>query len=108
MAEEEYKTRKNVYVADALAWCYYKNGRYADAKRMIDLALSHKTPEALFQFHKGMICVKMGDEQAARQILYEALSLNANFHPIYAAQAVAEINELGAHRISTQQAAFRR
>jgi cytochrome c-type biogenesis protein CcmH/NrfG len=108
MAEEEYQTRKNIYAADTLAWCYYKNGRYADAKRMIDLALSHKTPEALFQFHKGMICAKMGDEQAARQILYEALSLNANFHPIYAAQAVAKINELGAHRISAQQAAFRR
>jgi tetratricopeptide (TPR) repeat protein len=108
MAEEEYKTRKNVYAADTLAWCYYKNGRYEEAKRMIDQALSHKTPEALFLFHKGMICAKLGDEQAARQTLYEALSLSANFHPIYAAQAVAKVNELGAHRLSAQQAAFRR
>jgi tetratricopeptide (TPR) repeat protein len=107
MAEEEYQTRKNVYAADALAWCYYKNGRYTDAKRMIDAALSRKTPEAMFLFHKGMIDARLGDEQAARQTLYEALSLSTNFHPIYAAQAVAKVNELGAHRVSAKQAVLR-
>ena len=54
MAEEEYQTCKNVYVADALAWCFYKNGRYEDAKRLVQKALKVRTPEALFHFHAGM------------------------------------------------------
>ncbi len=28
MAEAEYKATPNVFAADTLAWCYYKNGRY--------------------------------------------------------------------------------
>jgi tetratricopeptide (TPR) repeat protein len=31
MAEEEYRTRKNIYAADVLAWCYYQNGRLEEA-----------------------------------------------------------------------------
>jgi tetratricopeptide (TPR) repeat protein len=40
IAEEEYKTRPNIVTADTLAWCYYKLGRYGDAKKMIEKALS--------------------------------------------------------------------
>jgi tetratricopeptide (TPR) repeat protein len=46
MAQEEYKTRKNVYVADTLAWCYYKAGQIEKAKEYIRIALSRMTPEA--------------------------------------------------------------
>src|SRR4030095_12694560 len=34
-AQAEYKRRPTVFAADALAWAYYKNGRYAEAKRAI-------------------------------------------------------------------------
>jgi tetratricopeptide (TPR) repeat protein len=95
MAEEEYKTRKNVHVADALAWCYYKNGRYEDAKRLAQKALMKKTPESLFHFHAGMIHAKLGDRVSAQQELYEALNLNPHFSPVYAKTAVAMLAELG-------------
>jgi tetratricopeptide (TPR) repeat protein len=96
LAEEEVKTRKNVYVLDTLAWCYYKNGRYEDARRNIDLALSRQSPEALFLFHKGLIYGKCGNIQAARTALYQATSLNAYFHPLFAPMAMAAIQEYGA------------
>lgn len=100
LAEAEYQARKNVYAADTLAWCYYKNGRYEQAKERIINALSQRTPEALFAFHAGMIYAKMGDREAAQKHLYLALSLNPNFSPIFAPIAAETIKQLGASRQS--------
>jgi tetratricopeptide (TPR) repeat protein len=95
MVEEEYKTRKNVYTADALAWCYYKNGRYQEAKTAIRKALAKHTPEALFLFHAGMIHARLSDRVNAQLHLYQALSLNPNFSPIHAREAADGLQELG-------------
>ncbi len=94
-AEEEYKTRPNVFAADTLAWCYYKNGRIEDAKKLIKKALSHRTPDANFLFHAGMIYAKSGDRVTAQKCLYQALSLNPNFHPVHAKVAADTLKELG-------------
>lgn len=96
MAEEECKTRSNVYAEDILAWCYFKNGRLPEAKKAIEAAVSVKTPEALFLYHKGMIQAKSGEVSSARKTLYEALSVSPNFHPIYARSAEEEIQKQGA------------
>ena len=94
-AETVYKTRKNIFVADTLAWCYYKNGRYEDAKKAIAKALSQNTPDANIRFHAGLIYAKLGDQQAAKQSLYGALSLNPNFHPLYVSVAADTLKQLG-------------
>ena len=96
MAEEEYKTRKNVYVADTLAWCDYKNGRTEEAEKYIRIALSHGTPEAAFHFHKAMIYAKAGDRSIAQLALYQALSINPNFDVLQTPLAMKAIQELGA------------
>jgi tetratricopeptide (TPR) repeat protein len=101
-AETEYRTRKNVYEADTLAWCYYKNGRYAEAERAINRALSRKTPEARFLYHAGMIAAKCGHASAAKIDLYQALSLNPEFNPIDAVVARNTLHDLG-----TRQTALR-
>ena len=95
LAEEEYKTRKNVFVSDTLAWCYYKNGRYAEAKRASQKALRKNTPEASFLFHAGMIDAKLEDPASAQRSLYQALSLNPNFSPIFAPVATDTIQKFG-------------
>lgn len=100
LAQEEYKTRKNVYAADTLAWCCYKNGKIPEAKQYIDAALARKTPEAIFLFHKGMIYAKAGDSSTAKLSLYQAMSLNAHFHPIYEKEAISMNQELGSHPTS--------
>ena len=102
MAEEECKTRSNVYAEDILAWCYFKNDRLPEAKNAIETALSKKTPEALFLYHKGMIEAKLGEVSEARKTLYEALSVSPNFHPIYARFAEEEVKKQGA--ISSEKA----
>jgi tetratricopeptide (TPR) repeat protein len=95
MAQEEYKTRKNVFVADTLAWCYYKNGRYPEARRLIRKALQLKTPDAALLFHSGMIHARLGDRHTGQLHLGQALSLNPNFSPVFAPVAVATLKELG-------------
>lgn len=94
-AEAVYKTRKNIFMADTLAWCYYKNGRYAEARKAIKHALSQKTPDAMIFFHAGMIAAKLEDRPTAQKYLYQALSLNANFHPVYASVAADTLQQLG-------------
>jgi Flp pilus assembly protein TadD len=100
MAEEEYSTRKNVYQADTLAWCYFKNGRIEDARKMIRVALSHNTPESIFYFHKGMIEARAGNRAAAQLALYTASSMNPNYDVIATPIAEKTLVELGAHPVN--------
>ena len=93
-AREEYRTRKNVYAADALAWCLYKNGRYPEAAAISRAALSRHTPEADFLFHAGMISAKLNNPVAAHSFLSRALRLNPNFSPTDAPVAVAALHRL--------------
>lgn len=103
--EAEYKTRKNVYVADTLAWCFYKNGRYQDALNMSQEALSQKTPDARFLFHNAMINLKLGNRQDAQHLFFRALNLNPGFSPIDAPVAAAMIQELGSGHALQQASA---
>jgi len=97
IAEGEFKRRPNVFAADALAWAYYKNGRYGDARRIITRALAQRTPDASLLFHAGMIHARLGDRATAQRQLAQALSLNPAFDPIDAPIAAATLAELGAH-----------
>ena len=92
-ARDEYKTRKNVYAADALAWCLYKNGQYPEAAALSQAALAQKTPEPVFYYHAGMIAAKQNNRVAARQYLGWALQLNPHFSPIEAPAAKAALQE---------------
>jgi tetratricopeptide (TPR) repeat protein len=96
LAEAEYKTRPTVYAADTLAWCYFKNGQVTEARKYIARALVRNTPEAMFLFHKGMICAKAGDIGPARKAFYQALSDNPGFDPRNAPIAIRMVQELGA------------
>jgi tetratricopeptide (TPR) repeat protein len=107
LAQLEYKTRPNVYTADTLAWACFKSGDLENAGKYIALALKQNTPEAQFSFHKGMICAKAGDKVAARQALYEALSLNPNFDPLQAPVAIEALRQLGEHGAGESVAAAR-
>jgi tetratricopeptide (TPR) repeat protein len=98
MAEAEYETRKNVYQADVLAWCYFKNGRLEDARKLMRVALSKGTPEAMFYFHQGMIETKAGNKQAARLAFYTAASMNPNFDVMAGPLTNQMVTELGAQK----------
>lgn len=93
-AQVEYRTRRNVYAADALAWCLYQNGRYAEAASLSRAALRMQTPEAGFWFHAGMIAIKQRRLPQAQVDLRHALTLNPNFSPIDAPAARAALQQI--------------
>lgn len=94
-AELAYRTFKNVYTADTLAWCYYRAGRYEEARTVMKRARRWNTPDARLAFHAGMIEAKLGNCPAARQLLARALSQNPRFHPRDAEVAAQTLVALG-------------
>jgi tetratricopeptide (TPR) repeat protein len=94
-AEAVWARRKNLLVADTLAWCLYQNARYADATKIIRHALKLGTPDAHMLFHAGMIHAKAGERETAKRYLFEALSLNGAFHPRDAVIAADTLKILG-------------
>jgi tetratricopeptide (TPR) repeat protein len=93
-AKAGWKAFPNVYAADALAWCLYKNGEFTQAAKMIGRALRYGTPDAAFHFHAGMIYAKLENRPLAQKHLYQALSLNPHFHPTQAQLAADTIKHL--------------
>jgi tetratricopeptide (TPR) repeat protein len=92
---EANKDTKNPADADVVAWVFYKNGRFAEAKQALKTALSAKTPDAQRLFHAGMIHAKLGEREPAQRYLQDALSLNPHFSSRNAATAAATLKQLG-------------
>ena len=86
-AENELKTRKDVYGFDLVAWALHKANRNADAQSMMAAALRLGTRDPLLFYHAGTIAHAAGDEDGARGYLAEALALDAVSRPDYASAA---------------------
>lgn len=93
-SQRVYQKYKNIFMADTLAWCYYKNGRYQNARNIIEMALRYRTPNPQIWFHAGMIYAELGEQDLARKHLEQALGLNPNFHPVHAVVAKDTLKQL--------------
>lgn len=76
---KEWKSRKSVFVADALAWLLLKDGQAEEALKYSDRALALGTRNALFYYHRSEIYRALGDDEAARRARAEAEAINPNF-----------------------------
>src|SRR5207244_1743888 len=83
-ARREWARRKSVFVADALAWSLYANGRASEALGYSRVALRLGGRNATFYFHLGMIERALGLNEAARRDLRRALAVNPNFSFVWA------------------------
>ena len=98
LAEAAYKEFRSVSTTATLAWCHHRKGQHAEAARFIRRALQWRTPDASLLYQAGKIHEALGDRVAAQRYLYQALSLNPQFHPRQAADAAASLRSLaGAH-----------
>ena len=97
-ARAEWDRRRSIHVADALAWALHANGRDREAARYAAKALSLGTRDALFLFHAGMIQLRLGDRDAARTLLADALDTNPFFSIRYSAVASDTLRSLGGAR----------
>ena len=93
IAEHEYAMRKDIYTADVLAWCLFKNGKLADAKKKISEAMRLKTKDARITYHAGMIEKASGNNRNGARMIDEALNLNPSFDLIQAGIARKMLEE---------------
>jgi tetratricopeptide (TPR) repeat protein len=75
----ELETRKDVYTYDALSWVLFRSGDQKAAEEASQKALAIHTPEPMFLYHAGVIAMGGGNEQAAKELLGQALALNPEF-----------------------------
>ena len=78
-ATREYESRKDIFTCDTLAWALFKNGRLAEAQRVMKEALRTGSRNARLLYHSGMIANALGDSRNAIQNLQLALKLNLKF-----------------------------
>jgi tetratricopeptide (TPR) repeat protein len=93
-AQAAYAERPGIHAADVLAWTLYKAGRYAEARRYSDESLRLGTRDALKLFHAGMIAHALGQDDAARTYLQQAIDLNPHFSIRWSDAAVQTLQEL--------------
>lgn len=94
-AAEEYKTRRDIYGADVLAWAAFKAGRFSEARTVMAEARKLGTRDARIYYHAGMIEKSLDNKTEARKLLKAALKLNPAFDPRQAAEAKRTLDELG-------------
>lgn len=94
LAEKELEVRRDVYTSDVLAWALYKNGQARDALAPMTEALRLGTKDARLLFHAGMIHQALGEPEAARRALREALRINPHFHLLQAEVAERALKAL--------------
>lgn len=86
-ARAEWRSRRGIPAADALAWTLHRTGRSAAALRYARLATRLGTPDAMFWIHRGLIEAALGRNDQAQQHLRHALRLDAGVSPLARRQA---------------------
>ncbi|GAB3407894.1 tetratricopeptide repeat protein [Flindersiella endophytica] len=93
-ARQEWKRRKSIHVADALAWSLHMAGRDREAITYAGQAARTGYRSATFAYHHGMIAKALGQNTKARQLLSRALAIDPHFSPLHAPRARAALAEL--------------
>jgi tetratricopeptide (TPR) repeat protein len=93
-AQAEWRKRKSIFAADALAWALHANGRDAEALPYAKRAMRIGTRNALFHFHKGTIEHALGLRVEARRDLEEAMRINPHFSFLWAPEVREMLEEL--------------
>ena len=83
-ARREYRSRRDILGADAVAWSALKAGHIAEARSAAADALRFGTRDPRLLYHAGMIARASNDSAAARRYLEAALDLCPQFDPLQA------------------------
>ena len=86
LADDELRTRADVFTLDARAWALAASGRMAEAGQTIARALDEGTHDARLFLHAGVIHAATGREREARRWLTKADALRAMLLPSEAAE----------------------
>lgn len=94
LAEAESRHRGGPYTEDALAWALYRSKRLAEARAASDRAIALGTKDATLLYHAGAIRIAMGEAEAGKKLVREALALHPKFDLTGAAEASALLGDV--------------
>lgn len=94
LAGRELNYRRDVYAYDVLAWNLYRNGKYDEARDVIEKALRLGTKDAKLFYHAGMIYHRLGELAKAKEFLNRALTTNPHFHILFAEYAANMLKDM--------------
>ncbi|GAB3950494.1 hypothetical protein GCM10027614_51020 [Micromonospora vulcania] len=94
-AQAEWKSRRSVLAADALAWALHRNRRDTEALKYAQIATGLGWRNATFHYHRGMILDAIGRRDQARRDLSTALAINPFFDALQAPIARTLLDTLG-------------
>lgn len=93
-ARSAWRTERSVDAADAYAWALHVAGRHREAMPYAVTAVRLGTRDAKFAFHRGMIEMALGRDDAARESLRRSLEINPHFSPLLAPRARRALDRL--------------
>jgi tetratricopeptide (TPR) repeat protein len=76
IAKLEIARRRDAHTVDAYAWALYVNGRYTEARKQIESALSVGVKDAKMLCHAGAMSLKCKDRSKAFRYWKQSLDLN--------------------------------
>ncbi|HJS58808.1 MAG TPA: tetratricopeptide repeat protein [Vicinamibacteria bacterium] len=77
VARREIARRRDLHTLDAHAWALFRNGRFAESRKVMERALAVGVREASILYHAGAIAAKLGERGPASERLRQSLELNA-------------------------------
>jgi tetratricopeptide (TPR) repeat protein len=104
LARAEAATRGGVYADDTLAWALHANALDRAAARAAHRALRIGTPDAMLEYHAGVIAAALGRRARAARHLRRALALNPHFDLRQAPVARAMLAGLEAPVVARREA----
>jgi tetratricopeptide (TPR) repeat protein len=87
-AQTEYDRRpQNIDVCEAMAWVHYKRGEYAEANKMITVALKTGSQNPVLLCRAGLIKIKAGEKTIGETMVRKATALNPFLDPMLKKEA---------------------
>lgn len=103
IAEQAARDRHDIFTQDALAWAYFRVGRFAEASRLSALALRTGTRDRALLYHAAAITYATGDNEAARTLVARSLEGNPRFDLVCAPAARALRETLATRRLDPER-----
>lgn len=101
-ARAEWRKRRSIAAADAMAWALHSAGRDREALSFTRRATALGTRSAQLHYHRGMVELGAGRRAEALRSLRLALEINPTFSPLHAERARVALAGLSAVRSASR------